>query len=293
MEKETAKKFNLYKFLSNASIVTTFLAATVIVLFVTRALPFNAVLIDLVSAVIIACIGCLMALPWAKHLEKKELKVYATIFLCFIGVCVILWMIGVILAVNMVKVAIAEDVNIGEFTKTLYFIKYSVLITAQLITSNFIAINILRFKKRYLPWQIITYISFAFIDFYASYFIFCLSPSLETGIAVSPKAELLISKAMITMIALAIAYIAIALSVIRNLEMKRLGYVRRRGRFGRYYWEPAVPLQTEVEPEVKEEPKKEPAGAEEKLEKIKKLLDSGMITQEEYEEKRKKIIEEI
>ncbi|MBO4412694.1 MAG: SHOCT domain-containing protein [Clostridia bacterium] len=97
---------------------------------------------------------------------------------------------------------------------------------------------------------------------------------------------------MLTMIGLAIAYIAIALSVIRNLEMKRLGYVRRRGRFGRHYWEPAIPLQAEVE-EEKPEPKKENAGAEEKLEKIKKLLDSGMITQEEYEEKRKKIIEEI
>lgn len=292
MEKETAKKFNLYKFLNNASIVTTFLAATVIVLVVTGALPFNPLLIDLVSAVIIACIGCLMCLPWAKHLEKKELKVYAIVFLCFIGVCAILWLIGVILAVNMFKVAITDSVNIGEFTKTLYFIKYSVLITAQLITSNFIAINILRFKKRYLPWQIINYLSFAYIDFYASYFIFCLSPSTETGIAISPVAEILISKAMITMIALAIVYIAISLSVIKAQEMRRLGYVRRRGRFGRVYWEPAIPLQAEVEDEKKEE-KSAPAGAEEKLEKIKKLLDSGMITQEEYEEKRKKIIEDI
>lgn len=291
MEKETAKKFNLYKFLNSTSIVTTFLAATVIVLVITRALPFDPALIDLVSAVIIACVACLMCLPWAKHLEKQELKVYAIVFLSFIGACSIFWILSVVLAVNMFQGAF-NGANIGDYVKTLRFIQLSVLITAQLITSNFVAINILRFKKRYLPWQIIAYISFVFIDFYISYFISCLFPSQETGIGISPNAELLISKAMITIIVLAIAYVIIALSVIRNLEMRRLGYVRRRGRFGRYYWEPAIPLQAEVE-EEKPEPKKENAGAEEKLEKIKKLLDSGMITQEEYEEKRKKIIEDI
>ena len=292
MEKETTKKFNLYKLLNNVSIVTTFLAATVIVLFATNAIPFNAALIDFVSAIVVVCIACLMCLPWAKHLEKKELKIYSIVFLSFIAVCAIFWILSVIFTVNIFKGVIEEGKNPGEFVKSLRFIQASVLITAQLITSNFVAINILRFKKRYLPWQIIAYISFVFIDFYASFFIFCLYPVEDAGLGISPNAEILITKAMLTMIGLAIAYIAIALSVIRNLEMKRLGCVRRRGRFGRHYWEPAIPLQAEVE-EEKPEPKKENAGAEEKLEKIKKLLDSGMITQEEYEEKRKKIIEEI
>ena len=288
MEANTKKKdFNLYKFLSSFAIIGLFLAVGVIVLIVTGMFSFNKPVLTISLVLGIICFGCELALGWAKQFEENKNKVLSIVFLSMIGVCVILWIIAAILIVNTNYDA--EMAPVGM----LIYLKIAFIISIQFITANIIASCILRYKKTMIPFQVITYISNLFVDFYVTGFILCLTVT-NKGLELNTNiAKFLFTKTMLSLFVLFLVYVIISYCIVRGV-----GKNTTKRRIRRY--SPFTGVEEVIEERVNDrfEPEeendvKEVVDYKKKLEDLKSMLDSGIITQEEYDQKKAEILKEM
>ena len=136
-----------------------------------------------------------------------------------------------------------------------------------------------KYKKSLLPFQVITYISNIFVDFYFTFFMLCLKIDETKAIQINSNAKFLTSKAMIVLIILAVLFTAISNKLMRVIETRKLKNITEDM------------SQTRVIGNENDEVNED--SMEAKLEKIKNLYEKQLITKEEYEEKRAEIIKNL
>lgn len=273
----------LYKIMASISMLGVFLAAGILVLATTQVLKISAGLFGTVVMIGILCIAIVSTLPWIRRIEKNEYKTVAIAFISVIGACALLWIISDWLVVAMIT-------NHNATIALLWVVKIAVILSLQLMVADVVAMMYLKFGKTYLPFQIITYLSYGFIDFYLTFLFCCIHISGE-DISLSPAFGILGSKWMITLIVLAVVYAAISNSILKNIQARRLRNMVNDYSDGKLDGQTDEDvLKKEENEEVKDEPKETPA---EKLEKIKKLYEQELITKEEYEAKKSEILKDL
>ena len=294
---ETKKPGLLYKTLSTVSTVGLFFTVGLLVTSLFNGfLSAVSALILVIFTIIFA--GCMLSLVWINNIENKRFKKTSILFLSFTIFCCLLWIISAILIYVALKKA-ALDANYYP-SGILQFVKIAFIISVQFVVSNIIARNLIKYKKTYIAFQIVMYISALFVDFYVAMLAVGIKFIPEKGMEISESIRsFLFSPGMITTFILFVIYIAIANSVLNGIQTKRNNGTKttRRRLLGKLIENLEEGQFDEVE---NYEPLEKPIvdednieSAEERLIKLKKLYESNLITEDEFNLKKKEILEDM
>ena len=279
---EQNKKFNLFRLLQNIALIGIMLVIGLVVVFVTGAVPVNNILIEFTIIIGLLLLGVLLVLPWAKYLEQKQYKIVSLVFLIAVAVCVVLWIICTAIIFHAYRAQNIEDLSV------INLVRVTLIISFQVIVASFIGKFIIKYQAKYVPFQVIAYISILYVDFFLS--------TLLCGIKVLPG-EIDYSQSTLNFIIpqwpflmLACVYLGVVYGVITNSRKRRvrnaiLGKSRKLNKdIG------LIDLEDDNE---EEKPTTNNQDAEAQLEKIKGMYDKGLITKEEYDAKRQAILEKL
>ena len=160
------------------------------------------------------------------------------------------------------------------------------IISVQFICGTTIGSVITRYGKSMLVFQVIMYISNIIVDLYVSGWLLLFKID-GTDIAFNSSSGLfsfLTSNAVYPIAILALAYVSLSNSIIKRIELKRQKYQIEN------YGDRIDQKEAEQQAQANAQPVKD---NKQKLVELKSMLDDGLITQEEYDEKRKKLLEEM
>lgn len=277
------KEGRMYKILTIVALVGLFVAIGILVVgimqnFVTAGLSLT---LGIIATI---CLSIVLCLPWIKKLENNKYKTLSITFLAIISVCALLWIISCIVIFVMYKNA--KNSTSEGLVGQLNFLKVVFILTIQFICSQTIATTVINYKKEYIVFQVIMYISNIFVDFYVTCVLLCVS--FKGGTA-DPQIYLnegflsfLFTPAMYTLFALFLVYTAICSGVLNRIQKNK------------------QKIAADVVLKASNDANKTQLGevlnkddAKARLDNIKEMLDSGLITQEEYDSKRAEILSQL
>ena len=270
------KQGKWYKLVSTFAILGLFLDVGLLTLGLTGTFKFSFGFTITLAIIGILCMGLVLSLTWIRYLEQKQYKTLSIAMISIIGFAALLWVAIAIVIYAMYK---TENVSIAAVN----FIRIGLIISFQVVEAILISSTWARYRKNYILFQAIMYVSNLFVDFYFSI--------LFAGIGFKPFGlntgvyKMVASRAMITMLVLFSVYTIVSNAVLRSIEERRTRQVK-------YDLSRAADQQYEEQINAQEEaPSVETP--EDKLAKLKELFDKKLITEEEYNTKRAKILEEM
>lgn len=259
----------LYKILSTISITGIFVAVAILVCAITSLIKLNYILGAILAIIVVLCATCIISLPWVKQLEEKNNKIISIILLIFALICCIMWIVFVLL---VVKSAI-KDLELRTFD--FKWLRISLILTTQLLVASTVTNMVLRFKKSMMAFQIVTYISNFLVDLYFT-ILFATITIKDNGISLKTIPDFMGSKIVITFLIIAFIYVIISSSIMKSIDKKKV-----RGMI-----EDSEDNKNKTDKETTED-------INDKLLKLKNLLDNGLINQEDYETKKQEILKDM
>lgn len=279
------KKFNLFKLLQNVAVIGLFLVVGLGVLFGTNLLPRTSYAIEFTFIAGLLLLGILIVLPWAKYLEQKEYKIVSLVFLIATAICVILWELSTILIFSAYR---NQTGNAG----IIQLVRITLVISIQVIIASFIGKFIIKYHAKYIPFQVIAYMSMLFLDFYLSTLLFGIQIGTDEITFSSNVSNLLFhNRVILGFLILSAVYLGVAYGVINEARKRRVRntILAKNRKLNKDIG--LMDLDDEDEEDLKNAPVANDAEAQ--LEKIKSMFDKGLITKEEYDAKRQTIIDKM
>ncbi len=270
------KKTKLERLMSIIPISLAFVIVGVFVLMLMDILPKNRFMIDVLLILGIFCFGCISCMPATKMLSKNKRNVYAYIILGLTALTCLLWIVFVFVGQGFIDSIAADSTDFSTLVGVWNYLKVVIFITIQTSIFNLVISNIFTFKREYLAFQIVMYVSNAIVDLWLTIAILSLYVTSD-GLAFGAD-WLVNSKFVLTLFILALAFSSLASSIMRSIIKKRT----------RDLTIDTHANQTDIAPKVQEQP-----SLEDRIKKLDDLKEKGMITEEEYNQKRAKILEEI
>ena len=280
---ENKNKFNLFKLLQNIAIIGLILVIGLVSLFATGVLPRTVTAIEFTSMTGLALFGVLLILPWANYYNQNRYKVLSLVFLIATGICILLWEISTIVVFGAIR---KNDGGNG----ILHLVRITVFLSMQVIIASTICSCIIKFYKKYLPFQVVIYLSLAYIDFYLSTMLFgVLIKSNGLDFSTGVRDLLFLNPIVRALMILAIVYVIAFFTIITNSRKRRVrnAILAKNRSLSR-----DIGI-LDVDDEDEEPVKPAANDAEAQLEKIKSMFDKGLITKEEYDAKRQAIIDKM
>ncbi len=256
--------------------------------------------------VLALALGGAACLPWITQIERDRrrkakgedvpnVRFYvAYAFFAFIGLCTVLWVISVFvigdgILMNLIEDK-AEEISSGSFT----FLRIAIIISVQAAVGSVIATGLLRHGKKYLVLHVVMYAALLYLDFWVSWVAGGITVlGIEEGTFPPISNVILWVLAVMTCAAFLIAALILARQTRRKeIELIMKGDVKTLTEGDVDLIDAQVATASMYRPQ---EPASAPQGqsAANRLRELKELLDDGIITQEEYEEKRKRILSEM
>ena len=279
---ENKNKFNLFKLLQNITLIGLILVIGLITLFATGALPRTMGAIEFTTMVGLALFGILLILPWANYYNQNRYKILSLVFLIATGICILLWEISTLVVFGALRKASGS-------TGILHLVRITLFLSMQVIIASSICNCVIKFYKKYIPFQVVIYLSLAYVDFYLSTLLFGVTiGSGEIGFSSTVKDLLFFNPIVRALMILAVAYLIAFFSIITNSRKRRVRNAilakdrKLSGDIGLIDMD-----------DNEEEPKAKSNDTEAQLEKLKGMFDKGLINQEEYDAKRRAILEKM
>ena len=310
------------KLLTQISILGLFAIAGVITLIITGALGKAADNRGLILGLALfgfVCLGSLLALPWVRYLERGKYKVLSWVFTGFVILCVLLWIIASFVVNGLINRIIAETITERYGANTIIFVQIVLIITLQFVAANFIASNVLRYGKKMIAFQAIAYFSYVYIDLWLSCLLSIFVLQNKDGkydlVFNGGLKNFVFTRWVWTLAIIALVWVIVSNSIISNTnkngDLRRTGYEydrygrrRRRSLSGRLLGsmidrlerqneDEEIDAENEAAKEADKAKAEDKNDAQSKLAKLKEMYDSGLLTKEEYDEKRQKIVDEL
>ena len=279
------KKFNLFKLLQNVAVIGLFLVVGLGVLFGTNLLPRTSYSIEFTIITGLLLLGILIVLPWAKYLEQKEYKIVSLVFLIATAICVVLWELSTILIFSAYR---SQSINLG----LIQLIRITLIISLQVVIASIIGKFIIKYSAKYIPFQVIAYLSMLYIDFYLSTML-CgiIIKTGEINFSTAIRDLLFFNRVTLAFLILSIVYLGVAYGVINDARKRRVrnSILAKNRKLNKDIG--LMDLDDEDEEDLKNAPVANDAEAQ--LEKVKSMFDKGLITKEEYDAKRQTIIDKM
>lgn len=277
----------LYKLVQLLSISIFLIAAVLLIFRLFGILETGSTANGIICTVGVIGLGGFTALPWVRVFEgfkDKRYRITAIVFLVVAGVCVILWIICVWLIVGLINEAMNGDFEkiITDLLSSLNIIRASIIVSLQFVVASYIAKNIIKYNKTLLPYQVLAGLSQLFLDFFICLVLTAITITTE-GVEFSKSAVLLTNRWTWALLVIAVILGAFPSVVFRRTDRRNMMKYA------------AKDLKEVVGDDDGEKAPAANATAtlDEKLAKIKDLLDKGLITQEEYDKKREDILNSI
>ena len=267
-------------------------------------------LLEAILVVYALCAGGATALPWITEFERDRKKaakgetiapwrkIIVYVFWGLIGVAVLLWIISVFVLGDsiMVIVGLSDAATPPNFDVLYAMLRAAIIVTLQVAIGSVVATSIMRYGKKYLVLRIIMYIALAYLDLWLSWFVGGTSVARITGEEYFPP------------IHSTILWVLAVLMLVGLLASSSIFGARARRKEIELFMKGDVETLTDGDVDLidadttstawgkKEAPATPSAPAknpEEQLTKIKELYEKGIITEEEYQAKRKDIIDKM
>ena len=205
---------------------------------------------------------------------QENLKIVSYVFLGVIAVCAILCIIAIYLLFG-----INDGSSDAYLSRTLNFTKVCVVVLIQLSTATLIASSIIKYQKSYLAFQIVSYVAHLYVDFYVSFFLFCLNLDTEMKLSISDSVIFLGQKIVYVIAILMLVYVIISRFVMKSIEKRHTKEI----------------IEDKIVEENKESKKenKDIISVEEariRLEELKNFYEQNLITEKEYKDKKADIL---
>ena len=245
------------------------------------AAPFMILLLAIIG---ILCMSAVLSLLWIRHLEKHELKTLSFVMLGILGFAAILW-----IAIASVIYSLIRNPE-GNTLAKMNFIRIGLILSFQVVEAIIISSTWARYRKNYLVFQIIMYVSNLFVDLWFSLLFAAIDLSGTEVVLREGITKLIFSHGMITMLVLFVVYVIISNSILKTIEDRRMRQIRydltQAADNGEFDAPTDADANADATPVATDT-------TEAKLEKIKDLYDKKLITEEEYNAKKAKILEEM
>lgn len=292
-----AKDGKIYKLVQLAAISVIMIAITLLILEVFKLLQVGSTANGIIFSIAVIGFGGLTALPWVRVYEsinEKRFKITAIVFLSLIGVCMILWIVCVWQIIGLVNTIKADmfDESIDSAIRSLNVIRASLIVSLQFVIASNIVMNVIKYRKELIPYQIVSAVSKLYIDFYFTLVLTAFTVNKE-GFKLNPTATILTNKWIFPLFVVFIMVALFPSAVFRRADRKRL-LAAKRENLKEILGTDSQPQPTTVTDTTSvANDSNEGDSVEKKLQKIKTLLDNGLITQEEYDAKRSEILNSI
>ena len=279
-----------YRWLFNISLFALFVPVAVLVVGAVRQYLTSSLVLWM-SIVAIIGFSCIVALYWVRFLEANEHKIVSIVFLSLTILNAVIWIASAIVIVNLYRNLRDGNANF-DYPNALNFIKVVLVITLQIVTANFIARMIIKYKKTYIGVQVIAYASHAYIDLWLTLLLWCIGIKATDFSFNWNLFNLIIGPTMMTLFVLALIYSVLVNSIIKSTDRRKI--IRMADKFDEMDEENITP-ETFKKPTEKtaETEQKTKQSVEEKLAKLKDLFDKNLITEEEYNTKRNDILSDM
>ncbi len=276
MEKQKMSHEKLYRLIQTIAVIGLFASVALAIMMSFKVLPYSTATLSIVLVVLVISASCMMVLPWVKQLSKGEFKILCYVMFGVAAASCILWTADVIVGVNMVNTI--QDSSSAAAISQLRFLKVSLILSFQFIVACSVASFVVKYRKTMVAFQVITYISNLYIDFYGSYALACIKITND-GLSFVGSTAFIGNKFAIMFAVMALAFVSISNAVIRSMDRRR---------------------QREALAPVFESQEKQTAATalngksvQEKLKELKSMLDDKLITEEEYAKKRDELINQL
>ncbi|MDE7164944.1 MAG: SHOCT domain-containing protein [Clostridiales bacterium] len=288
----------LYNMIRLAAITVILIAAVLLILEIPifGILELGTTANGIIISIGVVGVGGFVALPWVRVFESfkdKRYKITAIAFLAMVGVCVILWIVCAWLIVGLIDKGMSganEDI-LKDLLSSLNVIRVAIIISLQFIVASYIAKNIIKYNKTLLPYQVLAGASQLYIDFYVCLLLTAVTITVD-GAELSSTAVFLTNMWVHALLAIFIVIAIFPNMVFRRVDRRRLLEARAAAQNGAADDKPVADNATTDT--IKDSADNvDNAPVDEKLNKIKELLDKGLITQEEYDKKREDILNSI
>lgn len=274
MSKDSFKnKSTLEKLFVTIPIVSAFVIVALFVLMMFGFLPVNRIVIDILLLLTVACFGCLSSLTTTKILAKDKKNIWALIILGLTALTCLLWIIFIFVSQAFLDSLISSSSSSGSIVGVWTYAKIVIFVTIQTILANIILSTSNVFKKEYFWFQIVMYVSNAIVDIWLS--ILFLSMVVVDGEIVLKATWLVTEKLSWVVIILFGSFSALANVIFQNV-------LKRKTRTLVSNENVIISQDTAQENTI-----------EARLKKLEELKEKNIITQEEYDQKKSKILDEI
>ncbi len=260
-------------------------------------------------AVLAVCVGGAACLPWITQFERDRRRkargeevpqwrfILTYAFFAFIGVCTLLWVIAVFVVGDDIINNIINSSGEGFSASTFTFLRVAIIFSLQALFGSVIATGILRHGKSNLPLRAVMYVTIAYLDVWLSWVAGGITVAgIEDGTFLPISSTPLWVIAVLTAVALfASASILAGQTRRKEIELIMKGDVSAltEGDVNLIDTQAATANMYRADaPAPAPTPAGEPAeeDAETRLERLVRMRDKGLISEEEYEEKRKEIL---
>ena len=276
MEKQKMSHEKLYRSIQTIAVICLFASVALAIMMTFKVLPYSTVMLAIVLIVLVISASCMMVLPWVKQLSKGEFKILCFVMFGVAAASCILWTADVIVGVNLASTI--QDASSTVALSQLKFLKVSLILSFQFIVACSIASFVVKYRKTMIAFQVITYISNLYIDFYGSYALACVKVTND-GLTFVGSSAFITNKFAIMFAVMALAFVAISNAVIRSMD-------KRRQR------EALAPVFESQEKQT-EANASNGKSVQEKLKELKSMFDNNLITEEEYAKKRDELINQL
>lgn len=280
MEKQKVSHEKLYRFIQTIAIICMFASVGLAILMSFKYIEYSSATLAIVLVILVVSVSCMMVLPWIKQLSKGEFKILCYVMFALIGFSCILWAVDVVIGISIAD-AIVKSSN-TKFVWQLNFLKISLILTFQIIVASSIASCVVKYRKSMIIFQVITYISNLFIDFYGTFALACMHITAD-GITFSSNIKFLTDKLTIMFAVMALSFVIISNWVVNRMERRR----RRDALAPMFDDFEQNQAKANVNQNISEK------SIQQQLKDLKEMLANNLITEEEYARKRDELINKL
>lgn len=277
------KQTKLQRIVNNIGIFGLFTTIALLILGIFQIYKLSSFMFGLIATIAIVSFCCFLIIPWLKIFEKGQYKKTSLTFMILVIICSILWLICVYLGINLYEQSKLVTKNNSSLSFTLKLMKITTILSLQILVASGIANTFIRYKKEMVVFQVISYASELFFDFYTTSLLLCLTIDPVDGLQISKNIKFLFTKIMIVLFILSVIYMMLSSKIMQMIDSRRF-----KDAVNDYNEGIEQPNQDQPS-----ETNKSSNSVGERLEKLQSMLDKKLITQEEFDEKRKEILKDI
>lgn len=271
------KKSTLEKVFIAVPIAIAFVVVGLIVLAITGTLSFSRPVIDLLIILGIIAFGMLSCMLPVKMLAKDKKNIPAWVIIGLTGLVCLLWIIFVFIGQGVIDAITGETFEAVALKGIWVYTQITIFLTIQTGMVSLVVSNIYVFKKTMIPFQVVMYLSNLIVDVWFTILVFGISIN-DSGFNFGAN-FLWDSKFILTLFILALAFTILSSAILKGIQKRRQRLMTMEDH-------------SMYEKNAMKEPKQTDS-IEDRIKKLDDLKAKGVITQEEYDAKRSKLIEDL